>query len=333
MESVADKNGVQLQERDLAILRGLFDSRVATIHHLSTLYFGGKIMAARKRVQKLKEAGIIIERPRRATEPIVHCLGKKAFQILEEAGILKEYPSVGWSHLEKRARVSKMTLDHELNVMDVRAALTSTAEAAGYSVVEFATWPKLFQFMANQPGTGEVLVKPDGFIRIQGEDADGQFEDMFFLEVDRSSEEQETLALRAACYRDFYTRGGLASRFGRPRTEFKQFPFVVLMTFKNAERRNNTAERLLLNHPPIRNQVWLSTLKEVTTDPLGPIWVKPGDYLKLTEGTEFDVEHRRYLTGYRRQPEREAFIERSIPKHPLLTPLSTRSDTCTSTNA
>jgi hypothetical protein len=57
------------------------------------------------------------------------------------------------------------------------------------------------------------------------------------------------------------------------------------MTFKTAERRNNTAERLLLNHPPIRNQVWLTTLKEVTTDPLGSIWVKPGDYLKVTAGS------------------------------------------------
>ncbi len=325
MALIADNTGPVLQPRDLAILRGLFDSRVATIHHLSTLYFGGKITAARKRVQKLKEAGIIIERPRRATEPVVHCLGKKAFQILEEAGVLQEYPSVGWSHLEKRARVSRMTLDHELNVMDVRAALTSKAEAAGYSVVEFATWPKLFQFMANQPGTGEVLVKPDGFIRIQGADSDGQFEDMFFLEVDRSSEEQETLALRAACYRDYYARGGLASRFGRPRGEFKQFPFVVLMTFNTAERRNNTAERLLLNSPPIRNQVWLSTLKEVTTDPLGSIWVKPSDYLKLTNDTEFDVENRHHPSGYRRQPEREAFIEGNILKHPLLIPPSSKS--------
>ena len=147
---------------------------------------------------------------------------------------------------------------------------------------------------------------------------DGRFEDMFFLEVDRSTDELTTLMQRAVCYRDFYKRGGLASRFGRPRSEFKKFPFVVLMTFQNAERRNNTAERLLLSRSPIGNQVWLSTLKEVTTDPLGSIWVKPGDYLKLTEGTAFDVESRQHSTSYRRQPEREEFVERCIPKQPLL---------------
>lgn len=312
--------GLWLQPRDLDILRGLLDSRVATIHHLSTLYFEGRLEAARKRVQKLKAAGIIHERPRRSTDPIVHCLTRKAFKVLQDCGILAEYPTVGWAQLEKRSRVSELTLRHELEVMDVKSALTAAVVQAGHRIAEFATWPRLFQFVARQPGTGEVLVKPDGFIRIQGEDAAGSFEDMFFLEVDRSTEEQETLGLRAACYRDYYQRGGLASRFGHPRSAFKQFPFVVLMTFKTAERRNNTAERLLLNHPPIRNQVWLSTLKEVTDDPLGPIWVKPSDYARLTEGTAFDAEHRRHITAYRRQPQREAFIETHIAKHPLLAP-------------
>jgi hypothetical protein len=274
--------------------------------------------AARKRIQKLKAAGVIHERPRKPTEPVIHCLTRRAFSVLHEAGILKEYPAVSWSHLEKRARVSRLTLDHELEVMDVRAAITAAAKNAGNHVVEFSTWPKLFEFVAAQPGQGQVLVKPDGFIRIQGVDSSGKFEDMFFLEVDRSHEDQRRLETRAHHYRDYYQRGGLASRFGRPRSEFKQFPFIVLMVFKTAERRNNTAERLLLSNPPIRNQVWLSTLKEVTTSPLGAIWIKPGDYHRITNGTAFDIENRRHLSEYRRQPERELFIETSIAKYPLL---------------
>jgi protein involved in plasmid replication-relaxation len=275
--------------------------------------------AARKRVQKLKAAGIINERPRKATEPSIHCLTRRAFEMLEKHGVLKEFPSVGWSHLEKRARVSESTLKHELEVMDCRAALTAATEKSGYAITEFSAWPKLIEFVARDPAGKEMLVKPDGFIRIQGSDASGRFEDMFFLELDRSTEEQQRLVDRAACYRDFYFRGGLASRFGRPRSEFKQFPFVVLMVFKNAERRNNTAERLLQSTPPIRNQVWLTTLKEMTGNPLGPIWVKPGDYSRLTAGTAFDPAVCRNQWGYRRQPEREEFVEKNIQKHPLLT--------------
>jgi hypothetical protein len=318
MVTVSKKSDVEFQPRDLAILRGLFDARIATIHHLSTLYFDGRLEAARKRVQKLKAAGIINERPRKATEPSIHCLTRRAFEMLEQHGVLKEFPSVGWSHLEKRARISELTLKHELELMDCRAALTAASGKNGYEIAEFTAWPKLIEFVARDSGGKQILVKPDAFIRIQGTDASGRFEDMFWLELDRSTEEQRRLVERAACYRDFYFRGGLASRFGRPRSEFKQFPFVVLFVFKNAERRNNTAERLLQSTPPIRNQVWLTTLKEMTKDPLGPIWVKPGDYSRLTAGTAFDPAVRRNQWGYRRQPEREDFIEINIQKHRLL---------------
>src|ERR1051326_4038541 len=290
------KGEVEFQPRDLEILRGLFDSRIATIYHLSDLFFGGRLDAARKRIQKLKAAGVIHERPRRPTEPIVHCLTRKAFAVLQEHGILAEYPALGWSQLEKRARVSELTLKHELEVMDVRSAMTTAVRKAGFAVVEFATWPKLFEFVAREVRSGDVLVKPDGFLRIQGTDPSGGFEDMFFLELDRSTEEQRRLEVRAQHYRNYYESGGLASRFGRPPSEYKQFPFVVLMVLKTAERRNNTAERLLLAHPPIRNQVWLSTLKEVTEAPLADIWVRPGEYLRLTQGTAFDIETRRHLT-------------------------------------
>ena len=304
----------------MAIIRGLFDSRIATIHHLSTLYFGGRLEAARKRIQKLKAAGFVHERPRKATEPSIHCLTRKAFAILSERGVLAEYPAIGWSQLEKRARVSPLTLKHELEVMDCRSAITAVAQKAGYSISEFSTWPKLFEFVARDSVGRAILVRPDGFIRIQGRDTDGAFEDAFFLELDRSSEDLGRLAERASCYRDYYLRGGLASRFGRPRTEFKQFPFVVLMVFKTAERRNNTAERLLQIVPPVHNQVWLSTLAEVVADPLGAIWVKPSDYARLTTGTPFDPARHRDLSGYRRQPEREAFVEANIRKHRLLSP-------------
>ena len=312
------KHGIEYQPRDIAVLRGLLDSRVATIHHLSKLYFAGHLEAARKRVQKLKAAGVIHERPRRSTEPSVYCLNRKAFEVLHAHGVLREYPSVGWAHLEKRARVSELTLRHELEVMDVKSALSAAVEASGSKVTEFATWPKLFQFMARQPGSGDVLVKPDGFIRIQGEDAHGPFEDMFFLEVDRSTEVQETLALRAACYRDYYERGGLASRFGRPRSEYKQFPFVVLMTFKSAERRNNAAEYLLRAHSPMSNQVWLTTLAEAVTNPLGDIWMKPKEYHQVTTGTPYEARYDQHRTIYRSQPGRESFIEAKISKHRLL---------------
>jgi len=49
---------ISLQKRDLALLRGLFESRVMTNDHATALYFEGKSEAAKKRLQKLKAAGL-----------------------------------------------------------------------------------------------------------------------------------------------------------------------------------------------------------------------------------------------------------------------------------
>src|SRR4051812_13098621 len=73
------RNGVDLQERDFDILAGLFECRVMTLAHVTDLYFDGKSEAAKKRVQKLKAAGLLRERKRRIGDPSVLHIGMKAF--------------------------------------------------------------------------------------------------------------------------------------------------------------------------------------------------------------------------------------------------------------
>ena len=151
----------------IAFLRGLFESRVMTLAHASVLYFAGKSEAAKKRVQKLKAAGVVRERQRRTYEPSVLFLTSQAFKLLHERGELAAYPQMGIAAREKRARVSEMTLKHELAVMDIKTAVASAIAAVPpLRIAEFTTWPALIQFMASPtPTAPDVVVKPDGFIR------------------------------------------------------------------------------------------------------------------------------------------------------------------------
>lgn len=290
-----------------------------TVLHAAKLCFDGRQEAAKKRLQKLKAAGVIAERPRHAFEPSALFLTRKAFSLLSEQGILEEYPALPITALAKRAQVSALTLRHELEVMDVKVALScAIAASRGFRVAEFSTWPQLYQFRAHRPDTrAEVTVKPDGFIRIREQSDGGVFEHTFFLEVDRSTETQDILALKAACYLDYYRSGGLAVRNGQPRSAYKDFPFRVLFVFKSAERRNNAAERLLQNHPPIFTQVWLTTMAEVLDDPLGAIWIRPVDYRDATEGTAYAPGASRGFR-YTRQSAREEHVESRVRKHQLL---------------
>jgi hypothetical protein len=287
---------VELQERDLAILQGLFESRLMTLSHVTRLYFKGKSEAAKKRIQRLKQDRYIRERARRVYEPSILHLSRRAFATLSERGMLSEYPQFAWNQLEDRAKVSELTLRHELQVLDVKTAFSCAVRSLShYELVEFSTWPLLYQFEAAQPappGTyppPRVLVKPDGFVRLHEQAPGGDlFEHFLFLEVDRSTEPRETLARRAFGYQDFYRRGGLAVRYGSTREAYKEFPFRVLMVLPNEERRNNMAERLLQNDPPVLTMVWLTTFSEITTDPLGAIWMRPLDYREITKHTLYD---------------------------------------------
>ena len=319
--ATSELDGIQLQQRDLALLRGLFESRVVTAAQAAVLYFEGKQEAARKRLQKLKAVGLINERKRRVNEPSVLFLTRKAFQLLRDKGELSQYPPLSAAAFERRAHVSSLTLRHELEVMDVKSAFHSAIAGTGQVLVaEFSTWPVLSQFEAyRERGAAPTLVRPDGFIRVHERELDGGLsEHTFFLEVDRSTETQDTLVTRAGGYLDYYTSGGFAVRNGGTRADFKAYPFRVLMVFKSEERRNNTAERLLQRTPPILTQVWLSTFAEVTTNPLGEIWIRPADYRDATRGTAFDVEQAHRTVGYHRQPERERVVQGKIKRSRIL---------------
>jgi len=115
-------SSVDIQPRDLALIRDLFESRIMTIRHVAALHFDGSKEAAKKRLQKLKAAGFITDRPRKPNESAILFLTRKALGVLRDNGVLADYPQFSVSALDKRAQVSALTIHHELEVMDVKAA-------------------------------------------------------------------------------------------------------------------------------------------------------------------------------------------------------------------
>ncbi len=315
---------LSFQDRDLTILQGLFECRVMSSEHVATLYFSGSKDAGNKRLIKLKAEGLINERERRANELSILFLTQKGFAVLREKGKLAEYSNIPQSSLAKRGPVADLMLQHELEVMDVKAALyASVSKTEEFTIAEFSTWPLLYQFEIADPDSGgtKILIKPDGFIRIHKKLSDTEaLEHSFFLEVDRSNEVQNRLGTRGIAYLRYYTSGGFAERNGAPRSACKNFPFRALMVLQTPARRNNTAEELLRGNPPVYRQTWLTTLAEIKADPLGEIWVSPDSYRVATQNTPFDPMQQSQGPEYRKQANRELFVESTIRKMRLLDP-------------
>jgi hypothetical protein len=312
------------QERDFALLRGLYESRVMTLNHLADLYFAGNRAATKQRIRKLRIAGLIRDRARHANEPAALLLTKKGFLVLKRHSRLEGYPVLSDTDFTARANVSSLTLRHELQVVGVKAALLTALSALSHvNVMTATTWPLLSQFRVHRPyadgyGSTTVTVKPDGYICFQEKDAEGANEHHCFIEVDRGTESQTVLAERATSYRAHYRSGGFAESRGGHRNEFADYPFRVLAIFPTAERRNNAAERLLLVDPPIKTMMWLTTMGEILNDPLGPIWIQPADYMEAIAGSGHDVAAPHPLGRYRRQTERDAVVEGKINRSCLL---------------
>lgn len=277
------------QERDFAVLRGLFEARTMTVGHAATLYFDGNMETAKKRIQKLRGAGLIRDRARHAHEPMALLLTKKGFHLLKSHSRLEGYPVLSDAQFDIRSHVSALTLQHELQCVSVKASLIAAlSRLAHVRVITCTTWPLLSQFQTHQPaasgyGGASVIVKPDGYLCLHEKDAAGIAEHHCFIEVDRGTESQTVLAERATSYRAHYRSGGFAVSRGGSREDFENYPFRVLAIFPTAERRNNAAERLLLVDPPIKTMVWLTTMPEMLSNPLGPIWIRPADYHEVIE--------------------------------------------------
>ncbi len=112
----AASTDIVIQDRDIKLLQLLLHSRILTLAHAAVLVFGGSMEASKKRIQKLKANGLILERRRKAYEQGVLFLSKKGFLCLKNRGTLppecEDIPS-----FTKRAAVSELTLRHELEVM------------------------------------------------------------------------------------------------------------------------------------------------------------------------------------------------------------------------
>lgn len=310
--------------RDISILRTLLECRSMTMRHSSRIHFEGRFEAAKKQFRKLKALGYIGERVRRVNEPSVLFLTRKGIALLHAEGVLADYPPFALPALERRARGAESTLRHELAVMDVKAAFHEQIRVTPrFRIKEFTTWPALneFQVSLSTKGGKFLTVKPDGYIHVEAR-SDGQsefdLEQRLFVEVDRSTEVLDTLALKAACYLEYLRSGGFAVRNGAQRSQFKDYPFRVLMILKNAERRNNIAARLVVGTPQILSFVCLTTHDEVVKDPLGSIWICPMDYRDAVKGSRFEGSPELNLPTYKHQTERDELVAERIRRRKIL---------------
>jgi hypothetical protein len=281
---------VHLQERDVSLLLDLVESRVLSLDQICTLFFADKNEMGKKRVQRLKIAGLLVERPRRIGEPSILHLTWKGYLALRNENHIGEDSYHSPKTFKQRMAVSDFTLAHELMIGDVRTSfITALRDSRRFENFEFDVWPRRYDFTVNR-GHGRKPVKPDGHIRFLERGDDERDPYNFFVEVDTGSEKLDRVVEKCLNYREYFKSGGFAVFCGGKREHFKKFPFQVLVVVPSEKRRKNLAELLLQTTPPFSTMILITTLKQCTHDPLGDIWMSPGVYKETSASGGLSIE-------------------------------------------
>ena len=323
MPRVKANSHLKPTKRDYELLRGLFHCRLLTIEIAGNLHFRGSAEAARKRLTKLCNAGYIKKRRGKLNEQNIYVFTKAGFELLKDKEQLGRYADMNWTEeITKRATLKRQGLEHELMVMKVKAALEPAINAQEhFEVIEFGTWPRLYQFKVWRPvidaqgykTAKEEMLRPDGFLRIYRYDnTDNRDVYDLFLEVDMGTASHTRLADKGVGYEQYYESGRFAARYGSSGAPKEKYPFRVLFVVASAERSNNICEHILQSDEINWTRIWLTSFKKLLTDPLGSIWMRPRDYLDATAGTPYDPDKRRNINAYVRDPERERFVAQRV---------------------
>lgn len=201
-----------LSVRDQAILTSLGHLRFLTTSQLRTLHFPqhatepAAARICRRVLGRLAEQRIVEHLERRigglraGSESYVWRVGPVGDRLLRDAQ--------GEAPRGRRKEPSLRHLDHTLAIADCYLALVEASRAERLELVAFATEPTCWRTYHGTGGARETL-KPD----LYAVTASGDYEDHWFIEVDRATESLPTLLKKCTQY-ERYRRTGQAQADG-----------------------------------------------------------------------------------------------------------------------
>ncbi len=201
---MASRSRDVLTERDVAIVKWVYEARLATREHVQGMFFtdGGRSLC-QDRLTALYRHRYLDRLPGRpVNEPAVYYVSRGARRGLE---LLRAW---GATASIQPFRVAAVRVQHILDVTSVRAAFTQAARAMG---TEFRFWLNEEQLIERTGGFGII---PDGYLQVSRATTDGLRRSAFFIEVERSAKSKASLEERFRRYADFYYGGAYERLFG-----------------------------------------------------------------------------------------------------------------------
>ena len=193
-----------LTERDVAIVRWVYEARLATREQIRQMFFtrGGRSLC-QDRLTALYRRRYLDRLPNRpVNEPAVYYLSRRARRGLELLRASRSTSAI------QPFRVATARVRHILDITSVRTVFTQAAREAG---AQFRFWLNEEQLVERTGGFGII---PDSYLQFSRATTEGLKRAAFFIEVERSAKSRASLEERFRRYADFYYGGAYERLFG-----------------------------------------------------------------------------------------------------------------------
>jgi hypothetical protein len=202
----------KLDKRDLAVVRSVSQHRFLSASQIEALHFCGRTPTSRARVcrktlERLTHERVLKRLHRRVggvragSASFVYSVGPVGARLLEE--------------MRRTTEPSALFLDHTLAIGDVHVRLHEAERTGALNVSQLEVEPACWRrFMG--PGGAVDIVRPDLYLVT----ATDEYEDAWFLEIDRSTESPAAISRKCHAYDRYWRSGQEQQRHG-------SFPLTV----------------------------------------------------------------------------------------------------------
>lgn len=220
----------QLTPREFAVIESLDRVRLATSKQLERLHFTGEskpanARQARQTLMRLTERRVVVLLERRVGG--VRAGSRGSVYALDVAGqrLASACGPAGGVRIRRPWTQGIAFLRHQAAVSELYVRLVEAARLGQLELLDFDTEPLCWRTFTGLGG-GRTILKPDGFVRL----GLSEFEDAYFVEVDRATHSVPSVARKLAMYRRYWQTGREQQR------RAGVFPKVLMLVPSEARR-------------------------------------------------------------------------------------------------
>lgn len=245
--AVASDLDAQLTDRDRAVLHSVLELRFVSGDQLARLHFADSDpRAARRTLLRLTHLDVLERLPRvvggvrAGSAGYVYRLGLAGQRLALQRGWIPE-------RRRRRSRIpGTLFLSHALAVSELHTRLSEAGRTGRLDLLELSAEPACWRSYGGV-GAQRLMLKPDSFLRV----GIGEFEDSYFVEVDRDSEGSRALLRQLRAYAAYFESG-------KEQAERGVFPKTLWLA--PDERRVSAIEECVRRLPKDKRELFQTAL-------------------------------------------------------------------------